>query len=80
MKKLAYSFSKGLEKIPLGQQECVKKSLYDILDVKNRHAFCRKKSSIHNIPKQQYDAITSLFAEFGVIESDVWTVTECQKN
>lgn len=80
MKKLSYSFAKGLQKIPLGEQECVKKSLYDILDVKNRHAFCRKKSSIVNIPKQQYDAITLLFAEHGIVEDDVWEISECLKN
>lgn len=79
MKKLSYSFAAGMEKVAFGQQKCLKKCLSDVLGVKNRQGFCRKKRSIVNISKQQYDDITKVFARFGVPEEAVWTVVECQK-
>ncbi len=72
--KITYSFDLGMQKITLRDQKCVKLAIYEVLGIKNRHDFCRKKHGILNIPKHQYDAITAIFERYGVAEKDVWIV------
>lgn len=52
----------------------------ELLGLKNRHEFCRKKAGIVNIPKHIYDEITSIFAKENVSETEVWDIRECSKN
>lgn len=75
--KIKYSFAPGVKKIPLGEQKRLKRELYEILSIKDRSVFSRKKKCIINIAKPLYDRITMLFAGYGVSESDVWEVSEC---
>lgn len=80
MNKLSYSFDPGYKKIPIGAQNDVKSRLSEIIGAKNRHVFSRKKHSIVNISKVQYDEVTALFAEYGISEEEVWNITECIEN
>lgn len=75
--KKTYSFAPGLQKISLCEQKTIKIRLYQALGVNNRHDFCRKKHGIVNISKIQYDAVTSIFSDYGIEESDVWLIKDC---
>lgn len=70
MTKKSYTFLRGWKALPNGKMNDFKNEILGLFGHKLRSQFYLKMRKV--IRKDEYDAVTDVFARYGLKESEVW--------
>ena len=74
IRNFRYSFTRGIEMLPLKEAKEIKAELYAYLSCTCESDYSRKKCAYRNIPQHVYRGINEIFAKYGITnELDIWT-------
>lgn len=78
--KVCYSFVKGTQKVTREDYPILQDRLYKLMGCSSLQEYYRKRKSYTNIPAHIKEGIESVFADFGITNTDeIWDINRKEK-
>lgn len=74
IKKMRYSFLKGMQKVTREEFKPLQDKLYNIMGCSSWQEYYRKRKSYSNIPAHIKESIDKAFEECGISPDDIWDI------
>lgn len=70
-----YSFAKAFDKLTVEQGKEARQQIFEYLGCNFGSDYSRRKHNFRNMPHHVYRTITDIFGQYGLNETDIWTIS-----